>query len=103
VFVYDSFVLLYVVNFLALSMSSSMLLDSLASSSTMLVVGAMGARQLRAVVKSLGARKENLSVGLTINSHGGDPCNDSIVANTQNPKPTNKITQNGFKVVNSTS
>jgi hypothetical protein len=69
----------------------------------MLVVGAMGARRLRSIVKSLGAREESLGVGLTLNSHGGYPCNDSIVANTQNPKPTNKIMQNKFKVVNSTS
>ncbi len=46
----SSFTLL---DFLALSMSSSMLLDSLAFSSTMLVVGAMGARQLQSVVKSM--------------------------------------------------
>jgi hypothetical protein len=54
-------------------------------------------------MKSLGAREESLAVGLTLNSHGGYRCNDSIVTNTQNPKPTNKIMQNKFKVVNSTS
>jgi hypothetical protein len=101
-FVYESFVLLYVVRFPCIVnvlfyvvRFFGILLHNIGS-------GSNGSKTTSISSEINGAREESLSVGLTLNSHGGYPCNDSIVANTQNPKPTNKIMQTRFKVVNST-
>jgi hypothetical protein len=40
----------------------------------------MGGRQLRLVVTPLGAREAS---DITLTSHGGSSCNDSIAANTE--------------------
>lgn len=82
--------------------SSFMLLNflELSTFSTMLVMQTI---QLRLVTMMLGVREESFTIKLTLNSHGGFPCNKSIVVNTQNLKCTKKIMQNRIKLVNSIS
>jgi hypothetical protein len=41
----------------------------------------MGVKQLGLVVMPLGAREVSFYVGITLKSHGGSPCIDSIAAN----------------------
>jgi hypothetical protein len=63
-----------------LPLSSFMLSNSwgLSKSSTILI---MGVKQLWSVVMLLGAREVSLYVGITLTSHGGYPCTDSIATN----------------------
>lgn len=60
----------------------------ISSSSFMLYIvdDGNGSKKNLSLVMSLSVKDESFLVGLPLNSHGGSPCNDAIVAITQNLK-----------------
>jgi hypothetical protein len=75
-YVYDSFIFLYIVRFLGIVnvlfyvvRFSSILLHNVGS-------GSNGSKTTSISSEINGAREESLLIGLTLNSHGGYPCNN---------------------------